>query len=249
MRVLFGGLCLPFLLLAVCGCGSSPLFTASDDPGTILDRAIQAQGGERYQERWKTGTARYRRTTADGEYLVREHFDLPRYFRQTERQVRPEGDVKTVVVNDEQCWVKSADGVRKLDDAPANPSLYYWASIVNLAEYRAADVRLSVKGQVKEDDRTLVILHVDSEKFGSPDLYFDAKTGLLTKSVKVIPLDSELPIAGAGTMELSDYRDLGGVKFPFRILFKSNNQRRAEIVFEEVKLLDEIDHSLFAEPK
>src|SRR5437899_1389099 len=104
MRVPFGRSCLLLLALTAGGCngGAKPLFTAGDDPAVILDRAIEAQGGARYLQRWKVGTARYRYSTSSGEYLVEDHFQLPRSSRRTTRPLKSEADAVTVVVDGEQ---------------------------------------------------------------------------------------------------------------------------------------------------
>jgi hypothetical protein len=250
MRVPFGRRCLLLLTVAAGGCGGpKPLFTAGDAPAVILDRAIAAQGGEANLQRCDIGTARYLYATPAEDFAVEEHFRLPRSFRRTMRPRRTEGATVTVVVDGERAWEKRGNEVRPLQRTELNPPVYSWANLLNLSAFRGPEVTLSVQGEANHEGQTLLVLRTRSREFGLVDLYFDPATGLLAKTVKVVPAAAPLPAGSYGTMEFSDYRDLDGVQFPFRIVLTANGKPAADITFEEVKFLDKLNDALFAEPK
>src|SRR5436309_354579 len=90
------------------------------------------------------------------------------------------------------------------------------------------DRAVEAQGGESHQGRTLVVLRTRSREFGLVDLYLDAATGLPAKTVKVIPAGGPLPAGSYGTMEFSDYRDLDGLKFPFRIVMTANGKPAAD---------------------
>jgi hypothetical protein len=75
-------------------------------------------------------------------------------------------------------------------------------------------------------------------------LYFDAKTGLLTRLVRF----ADTPMGRNATqIDYADYRDSGGVKIPFRWTL-SRPIARFTIQLNEVKTNVEIDSARFAKP-
>jgi len=75
-------------------------------------------------------------------------------------------------------------------------------------------------------------------------MYFDHESGLLQRVVR----HAKTPIGRVPTMiDLGDYRDVGGIKMPFRITFAWLNGRDA-IRLNEVKTNVSIDSAVFGKP-
>ncbi len=78
---------------------------------------------------------------------------------------------------------------------------------------------------------------------GSPiELWFDAKTALLARTVQRIGQDDQV-------MRFEDYRDVAGVPVPFRVVNEGNDPRnRSLIEYASVQALDEVAADAFARP-
>jgi hypothetical protein len=75
-------------------------------------------------------------------------------------------------------------------------------------------------------------------------LYFDAQTGLLVRELRY----GSSPIGRVPTqIDYADYRDVGGIKLPFRIAFAWLDGRDS-IVLNEIKTNVPIDEAKFGRP-
>jgi hypothetical protein len=95
---------------------------------------------------------------------------------------------------------------------------------------------LAVKGSEKVGDREATTLKASSLAGIEIELAFDKETGLLLR---------------AGDIVFEDYRDVGGVKRPFKILLgKDDGEKhlRMQIQFSEIRHDLEVDDSLFQRP-
>jgi hypothetical protein len=120
------------------------------------------------------------------------------------------------------------------------------------------DAQLSFPAQIKQaltnlrvglpttiDDKDVTVLQGDGPNGTLATLYFDDKTGLLVRTVR----HGRSPIGRVPTqVDYSDYRDVGGVRFPFRWTFAWLDGRD-QFEFADVKFNVPIDSSRFAEPK
>lgn len=76
-------------------------------------------------------------------------------------------------------------------------------------------------------------------------MYFDKKTGLLIRTVRF----SQSPVGRVPTqMDYADYRDVNGIKFPFKYTY-SWLDGRDSFQIKEYKLNTPIDESIFGKPK
>ena len=76
-------------------------------------------------------------------------------------------------------------------------------------------------------------------------LYFDAESGVLLREVRY----SKSPIGRIPTqIDFSDYRDVGGIKMPFRLVFAWLDGRDS-IQLEKVQVNATIDSSKFSKPQ
>jgi hypothetical protein len=95
------------------------------------------------------------------------------------------------------------------------------------------------------DDKDVTVIQGDGPNGTLATLYFDDKTGLLVRMVR----HGRSPIGRVPTqVDYSDYRDVGGIKFPYRWTFAWLDGRD-QFDFSEVKLNVQIDPATFGEPK
>jgi hypothetical protein len=95
------------------------------------------------------------------------------------------------------------------------------------------------------DDKDVTVLQGDGPNGTLATLYFDDKTGLLVRMVR----HGRSPIGRVPTqVDYSDYRDVGGIKFPYRWTFAWLDGRD-QFDFSDVKLNVPIDPATFGEPK
>jgi outer membrane lipoprotein-sorting protein len=115
-----------------------------------------------------------------------------------------------------------------------------------LLDYKARDTKLELAGKDKVGDRDALVLTVTPAAGPPSRLFIDAQTYLPLKSVVTV----NVPEAGGDieqTSELSDYRDVDGVKVPFVLKGSSSVQNftiTASTVLHNVK----VDEALFSKP-
>jgi photosynthetic reaction center cytochrome c subunit len=94
------------------------------------------------------------------------------------------------------------------------------------------------------DDKDVEVLQGNGPNGTMATLYFDDKTGLLTRMVR----HGRSPIGRVPTqVDYSDYRDVGGIKFPYRWTFAWLDGRD-NFEFGDVRLNVPIDAAKFGEP-
>ena len=93
-------------------------------------------------------------------------------------------------------------------------------------------------------DRDYIVLQGSGARGLLATLYFDPQSGLLTRLVRYGPS----PVGRVPTqIDYSDYRDVGGIKFPFELKF-SWLDGRYTAKLKEIKTNVAIDPARFAKP-
>jgi hypothetical protein len=119
------------------------------------------------------------------------------------------------------------------------------------------DAMLSFPSQIKQtltdlrvglpttiDDKDVTVLQGNGPNGTLATLYFDDQSGLLVRMVR----HGRSPIGRVPTqVDYADYRDVGGIKFPFRWTFAWLDGRD-QFDFGDVKLNVQIPASTFGEP-
>ena len=112
------------------------------------------------------------------------------------------------------------------------------------SEITKALTNLRVGPPTQIGDKDYEVVQGNGQKGSVATLYFDRQTGLLARVVRFTPS----PIGKVPTqVDYSDYRDVNGVKFPYKITF-SWLDGRDTIEVSEVKTNVAIDASQFGEP-
>ncbi len=160
------------------------------------------------------------------------------------RITTPQG-VITQAVNGSVGWISDNKGSRELSAAEVeqlkrNALLY---AAVKMVEQPA---QMTVLGLEKLGDRDAYVVSVTARPQTTTKYFFDAQTGLLlrkltTTSTLLAPLPEQI--------DYEDYRDVGGVKFPFTIrtsegaAFVTRTRK-----FTEVKINISVDDAVFKMP-
>jgi len=120
------------------------------------------------------------------------------------------------------------------------------------------DAQLSFPAQIKQaltdlrvalpttiDDKDVTVLQGNGPNGTLATMYFDEKTGLLVRMVRY----GRSPIGRVPTqVDYSDYRDVGGIKFPFRWTFAWLDGRD-QFEFNGVRFNVPIEAATFGEPR
>ena len=94
------------------------------------------------------------------------------------------------------------------------------------------------------DDRELTVMQGTTAAGNRVKLYFDPTTGLLTRMMRF----TNLPVGFITTeMDFADYRDVSGIKIPFRVT-KTWVDGRSLVLVNSIQLNVPIDASKFAKP-
>lgn len=202
-----------------------------DEVNAILDRAIDALGGEKkltdFKATWKS-KGMILDDPVDAEITVD---GLNRYrleFRRGEYQ-------GVFLLNDDKCWWDLAGILTKTNVASAKRKLYLEMIPVTILPLKSMDFKVEKVG-----DEVLKIIGPDEKEF---TLYFDKKSGLPAKVAAVWS-------GGAGvTRETSTFRDyklFDGVQKATTIVTSRNGEFYREQTITEFKLLKKVEPDRFA---
>jgi hypothetical protein len=158
----------------------------------------------------------------------------------------PERGNNTRVYNGHNGWIKSPRGLfaeyeltgGELDGARLDAMASFPGQL------KTALTNWRVGGTESIGDKDVQVLQGSGPRGLLATFFFDAKTGLLMRTVRY----STSPVGRVPTqMDFSDYRDVGGIKFPFQYTFSWLDGRDA-FKLTDVKTNVAIDASKFAKP-
>ena len=107
-----------------------------------------------------------------------------------------------------------------------------------LMDYKARGYKIEYVGLETSNGRRVQHLRVLDRSQQAQHLYLDADTGLEFKIVTQTP-------TGSVEQELSDYREVQGIKFPFLIRTTANGVLQSQFVVEKVEFNLKLDDNLF----
>lgn len=247
-------LCLSVALCLVVGTGAPAWADEQAEARAVIERAIQAHGGEKNlaklkAESWKVRGKFYLDDQAvpyTCDWLVQP----PRQIRETlETTIEGKDYRLTRVVNGDQGWTRINDDVEPLNKAEleeVRQELFaHWAA--TLLPLREKTFRLASLGEAKVGDRPAVGVKVSHEGYRDVSLFFDKETGLLLKAqmrVKVLPGGNEV------TQEtlFSDYREIDGVQNARKFVVKRDGKVYADGEVSDYAPRDKLDDDTFAKP-
>ena len=224
------------------------------DPQAILDKAIQALGGEEKLKKaeaisWKSkGTMTFNGNEMD----VKTHAisrGLTHYRRESEVE-SDQGTRKFVMVlGGDKGWFKFGDEPREMpEEALANQKRTVYLDVVPtlLVPLKGKDFKLEAAGETKVDDKPAVGLKVTAPDGKDFTLFFDKETGLPVKLVARVAGFQGNEFTQETTFK--DYKDFDGIKKATRIVSKRDGEDFAKSEVTEFKILEKVDPKAFSEP-
>jgi hypothetical protein len=227
---------------------------AGTNPLELIRRGIEAHGGPDKLDRLR----QVREQTAGTLYLLGEKIPftsetvqrLPGQFRHS--LVSEVGGKKLNVVqiyDGKQGWLTEGGLTRAVDDRTLAgwKAISHAAHVTSLTPLLAADkgYKLTALGPCKVQGKPAWGVRVSCPEQRDVSLYFDRETGLLVKR------DSRPHAGGADSVQeeiYSDFKDVGGLKRPTRIVVLLNGVMHAEAVIRSTQTLDRIDDKEFSKP-
>lgn len=229
---------------------NSPLFCLADDQAdarAVIDKAIAAVGGKAKLAKFKART-----WTETGTYYFEGNstFHVLSCVAQGPGQYRFEdpNSKQTMILNGDKGWTIRPNGTREM--SPGQFGDYLGRHFARFISYRLSvqdkDFTLSPFGELKIDNRDAIGIRVSHKVHPDITLLFDKQTGLLVKSERT----SVFPAGKEVNWEefFADYREVDGVKVPFKIVRKRDGKVDWESEISELKLLEKLDDSVFAQP-
>lgn len=227
----------------------------AQDPKAVVDKAIQALGGEDNLAKVKAATWKTKgkiifggsensftgATTVDGLDHFRGEF---------------EGDfggntIKGVtVLRGDKGWRKFGDNVMEMDkDAVANEkrNVYLQVIPITLVALKGQGFKLAAAGEDKVGGKPAVAIKATGPDGKDFRLFFDKESGLPLKLVAKV-----VDFTGQEFEQESfyrDFQDFGGIKRATKVEFKRDGEKFLEATVTEFKVLDKVDQQTFAEPK
>jgi outer membrane lipoprotein-sorting protein len=214
----------------------------------ILNRFIQAAGG---RERVAALTSFSGKGTYEGYDTYHEKVPFEIYAKapaQLTTIVHPQNGDTTATFDGREGWIASVDkpvrllpllpGV-ELDGARLDASLWFPATIREaLTDWRTGFPVTSI------DDKEVTIIQGTAPAKSRIKLFFDNNTGLLARQLRY----SDTPVGTVPIqIDYSDYREVAGVKMPFKSVITWTNGQ-ATIELNEIQPNVSIDAARFGKP-
>ena len=243
------------LLAAAVSLVTAPIRADEDQVKQILDKAIQALGGEEKLSKAEAFTWKSKgKITIEGnqnEISTEATIQGLDHFQSIFDGEFNGNKVKGIaVLNGEKGWRKFGDQSMDMDaDAIKNEKRTVYLMVVP-----ATIVPLKSKGFKVESapDETIKSKPAAVLKVTGPDgkdftLYFDKESGLPVRLVaKVIGWTGEEFVQDS---TFSDYKDFGGFKKAAKTAIKRDGEDFLEVEITDFKVLDKVPADTFAEPK
>jgi hypothetical protein len=224
------------------------------DPKAILDKAIQAIGGEEKLKKaeaisWKSkGTINFNGNENDIKTQTIAK-GLDQYRRESEAEFNGEPRKFIIVLNGDKGWRKFGEEPMELDgDGLANQKRNAYLEVLptTLVALKGAGYKLEAAGEESVDGKPAVGLKVTGPDQKDFTLYFDKDSGLPVKLVaKVTGFQGN---EHAQETTFKDYKDFDGIKRATKVESKRDGEDFLKAEVTEFKVLDKVEPSTFAEP-
>ena len=250
MRSILGAMAFLFL------CGLSVPACASDEAKAVIDRAIQAMGGEAKFSKakaftWKT-KGKFRFGESESEFTAETTFAGLDRFRQEFSGDFGGNPFKVVVVlNGDRAWRKIGDAVMEITgDDLANEKRNIYLQAIPAGMFlllKSKDFQIELADNEKASDADAIAVKVAGPDGKNFKLFFDKKTNFLVKAVASVRGFNGEEFTQETTY--SDIKDFGGIKKAAKHEAKRDGNAFLEAEITEFKALEQVDPETFAEPK
>ena len=245
-------ICQTFCGLLVC----ATVVFAQDKPRAIVEKAIQAQGGDA-----KVAKLRIMRIKVEGKidlapelnnlsFVIEDAWQMPGQYK-TVLRIQLNKDMAhahTLVIDGDKGWTM-VDG--KISD-PSKEELAEFRDqkqgedLDRLGFLNDKGRELSVLDEIKIEGKPAVGVLVKTKGHRDVKLYFDKSSGLLVKRERRIAGD-----AGKETLQevfFSDYQEKDGLKHYRKISALHDGKKFVEGTVTEIEFFEKLDPKVFAKP-
>jgi hypothetical protein len=226
---------------------------AQDEVKAILDRAIQALGGEAKLTQLAASRLKAKGTLQiqGGVSFAQEVFtQLPAQIRETV-ELDQNGQKVTIItlLNGEQ-GALTVNGTNQEVTKPLLTELKEAAHLLRvcrLLPLKDGTSKLSLLAEVHVNGRPALCVRVESPGYRSLKLFFDKETALLVEVERTV-VD---PPTGKEMNEerfLAEYRDADGLRSPRKTTIYRDGKKYLEAEVTEVRFLERLDAMIFTRP-
>lgn len=229
---------------------------AQDAPTALLDKAMQAAGGEaklaKLQGIMLKGKGVYHEAGGQNMPFTGTWYyqGVDKYRQYMEMEVMKKKTMELRVVNGDKGWTK--DGpleaqIMDKDELGAEKENIYFNWVTTLAPLKSKEFKLTAADEIKVEGKAAAGLLVARKGQRDIKLYFDKETNFLVKTErKVKDLSTRKEVLEE--MYFSKVKDVDGIKLPLKYSVKWDGQLQADAEMTEAKAADKLDEKLFAKP-
>lgn len=229
---------------------------AQDAPNALLDKALQAAGGEAKLAKLQAIMLKGKGTfhEAGGQNIpfagTWYYQGADKYRQYTEMEVMKKKTMELRVVNGDRGWTK--DGpleaqIMDKDELGEEKENIYFNWVTTLAPLKSKEFKLTAADEIKVDGKAAVGLLVARKGHRDIKLYFDKETSFLVKTErKVKDLGTRKEVLEE--MVFSNVKEVDGIKMALKYSLKWDGQPHADAEMTEAKAADKFDEKLFAKP-
>jgi len=222
---------------------------AQDSTQAILDRAIQAHGGDSKLANLKAGHVKSRsKLLSNGLELDQEVvYLLPNRFRETVTYKNSGQEHRMVSVCDGKQATLKIDGRDAQLDERWRRELTeagYLLGVQRLFALKDKQFKLAPLGETTIDGKPAVGIRVSAEGHRDVNLYFDKASGLLAKLQRQAT-DPRTGLEFTDERIITAYETRDGLPTVRNALVLRNGQKFMEVTIFEAKFLDKVDDSEF----
>jgi hypothetical protein len=227
--------------------------SAQDEARAILDKAIKAHGGadKLNKAKGQTAKAKGKMELLGGlEFTQESAIQYPDKMREViHLTVNGMNIDVTTVYNGKEGWINTMGQTMPLEGAilEAVKDAMDTMALSRLAFAGSKDLRLSLLGESKVNDKPVIGVKVSREGHKDVNMYFDKGTGLLTKFEHRVK-DAQSGQEVAEERIIPEYQDVDGMKVAKKVMVNRDDKKYMEADILEVKLSDKLDSSLFEKP-
>jgi hypothetical protein len=228
---------------------------AADDAAAIVEKAMKAHFPKGLDDKNQGVSTKSKGTVHvmgldidfDQQILVK----MPNKFKETSEMTVMNVKVQvTSVFNGKEAWIRANDkDVEVSDDILGEfKDAVYTLSLMQGLFVKDKAVKLSLVGEMKFKDKTLIGVNISREGKKDVNMYFDKATNLITK----IDARKKDITTGQEVSEeriITEYQEADGRKVAKKVEILRDGKAYMELEVLEVTNLEKIDDSEFAKPK
>jgi hypothetical protein len=235
---------------------SASAAVAQDEARTIVEKAIQAQGGEGKVAKLRTMRIKVEGTTelVPGQpnlpFTIEDTWQMPDRYKTTSTfQLQGKTFSQTQVINADKGWIQEHGQVQDMpNEALAEMKEQRYAEDLDrLSFLNEKGIELSGLDTIAVEGKPAVGVLVKSRGHRGVKLYFDNASGLLVERVQQV-LDPSSSKNIQQEVIFSDYQEKDGLKHYKKIIALRDGKKEIEARVTEVEFFEKLDAKVFAKP-